>query len=103
MCLRGQGCLSCSSWDTVYLICGSHGSGCLFWGQHGRGIHCVPHRTGVSNVCLLGHRVFNMKLTWQWMSILRLMGHKGSYMCITWHVPNMEVDIYSASPGTQGI
>ena len=62
-------CLCYASWDTRYLICSSHGSGCLFYAQKARGIYCVPHRTGVSILCLLGHRV--------------------------WYVPHMAVGVYS--------
>ena len=42
VCLTGQGCLLCASWDTGYLIWASHGSGCLFCAQQGRGVLCVP-------------------------------------------------------------
>ena len=100
VCLTGQRCLLCASWnigylicashaccclfdaswDTRYLICPSHGSGCLFCAQQGRGIYCVHHRTGVSILCLLGHRVSDMCLTWQWMFILCSTG-RGYLLC----------------------
>ena len=67
MCLTGQECLFCASWDTGYLICtphgfrylfcaswhtrylmcASHGSGCLFCAQQGRGVYSVPPGTQV--------------------------------------------------------
>ena len=60
LCPKGQGCLFCASWNAGYLICASNGRGCLFRSQQGRSIYCVPHRTGVSIVCLHGHGVSNM-------------------------------------------
>ena len=69
----------------MYLMCASDGSGCLFWAQQGRGIYCVPQRTGVFILCLLGHRVSNMCLTWQrvcivcptWQGYLFCASHDG--------------------------
>ena len=49
-----------SAREQVYLFCASQG----------RGICCVPHKTGVCILCLLGHRVFDMCLKWQLMFIL---------------------------------
>ena len=69
LCPTGQGCLFCASWYTEYLIFASTGRGCLFCAQQGRGIYCVPHRTWVSIVCLLGHRVSDMCLPCMLMSI----------------------------------
>ena len=64
MCAREQG----------YILCASQG----------RGIYCVPHKTGVCILCLLDHRVFNLCLTRMWISILCFLGHKLSNMCLTW-------------------
>ena len=77
---HGFGCLFCASLDTRYLMCASHGSGCLFYAQQGRGIYCVPHRTGVSIVCFLGHRLSNMCLTWQRVFIVYPTG-QGYLLC----------------------
>ena len=117
LCPTWQGCLFWASWDTGYLICASHGSGCLLLAQQGTGIHCVPHRTALFMVCILGHRVYNMFPTWQLMSILRLLGHRVSNMCLTWQWVSIlcptgqgyplcalqSSSVYSVPPGTQGI
>ena len=86
LCLLGQ----------RYLICASHGSGCLFYAQQSRGIYCVPHRTGVSILCLLGHRVSNMDLTWQRVTILCPTGQW--YLLCASH----DRGTYSVPPATHG-
>ena len=83
LCPTGPGCLFCASWYTGFLICASTGRGCLFRAQQGGGIYCVPHRTGVSIGCLLGHRVSNMSLTWQWVCFLCTTG-QGCLFCASW-------------------
>ena len=64
MCLTGQGCLFCASWDTGYVICTSHGCGYLFCASvdrrylmcasHGSMCLFCPQQGGGIFVCLTG-------------------------------------------------
>ena len=91
---HGSRCLFCASWDTGYLICASHGSGHLFRAIQSRVIHCVPYRAVVSILCLLEHRVSNMCLTWQWVSIWCPTG-QGYLLCVS-----QDMGVYCEPPGT---
>ena len=117
VCITGQACLLCASWDTGYLICASHvggclfcaswdtgypisashGSGCLFGAQQDRVIYRVSHRTAMSIVCFLAHRISNVCLTWQWVSILCQTGQ--GYLLFA----SRDRRVYFVPPGTQGI
>ena len=46
-------------------------------------VYSASNRTGVSVVGLLGHRVSNMCLTWQWVFILCPTG-QGCLLCASW-------------------